>query len=56
MPEGLIHYGEGAVMPDQFIVKNCGEHALEQLGVVIEWLKGEEATFWTARDLAGEAE
>ena len=32
MPAGLIHYGEGAVLPDPFIIKNCGAVAVQELG------------------------
>ena len=36
MPQGPIHYGEGTVIPDPFIVKNCGDYALKQLDLLIE--------------------
>ena len=49
MPEGLIHYGEGAVMPDPFIIKNCGQYAGEQLDILIERLKELGAEFYQAR-------
>ncbi len=54
MPEGLIHYGEGAVRPDPFIVKNCGDYALEQLGQLIAGLKQRSARFLTAAQCAAE--
>lgn len=54
MPEGLIHYGEGAVLPDEFLVKNCGDHALEQLGELIDMLKSRGARFQTALECAKE--
>jgi peptidoglycan/xylan/chitin deacetylase (PgdA/CDA1 family) len=54
MREGLIHYGEGAVLPDPFIIKNCGDYAVEQLGVLIELLKARGARFLTAAECAGE--
>lgn len=52
MPQGLIHYGEGAVQPDPFIVKNCGDYALEQLDRLIEALLQRGVSFHQARDLA----
>ncbi|MEI6338826.1 MAG: polysaccharide deacetylase family protein, partial [Verrucomicrobiota bacterium] len=39
MPEGLIHFGEGSVKPDPFIVKGCGAWALEQFDHLIAGLK-----------------
>jgi len=51
MPEGLIHYGEGAVMPDPFIIKNCGEYAAEQLDILIARLKKIGAEFYQARQI-----
>lgn len=54
MPQGEIHYGEGAVRPDPFIVQNCGEPALAELAGLIDLLKARGAVFRTARDLAGE--
>ena len=52
MPQGLIHFGEGAVKPDNFIVKNCGEVALAELDKLIVMLKERGATFSTTKDLA----
>jgi len=46
------HFGEGSVIPDPFIVKNCGDYALEQLGVLVDLLKERKAEFTTARALA----
>lgn len=55
MPRGLIHYGEGAVFPDRFIVKNCGKEALHQLSLLIVQLRKRfDARFLTAEQLAGE--
>ena len=48
MPEGLIHSGEGAVLPDPLIVKNCGPYAVEQLDLLIEKLKAAGSVFTTA--------
>lgn len=53
MPKGAIHYGEGTVIPDQFMVEGCGDYALEQLGVLIDVLQARGAEFVTCRGLAG---
>ncbi len=47
-----MHYGEGAVIPDYFLVENCGDYALEQLGFLMDALGSRGADFTTARDLA----
>jgi len=52
MKEGLIHYGEGAVLPDPFIVKNCGDYAAEQFELLLENLKGLGAKFLQAKQVA----
>ena len=52
MPEGLIHFGEGGVFPDPFIVKNCGEYALEQFDILLEGLRNRGAKFTTAAQIA----
>ena len=52
MPSGPIHYGEGAVLPDEFLVKGCGDYCLEQVGLLIEWLQSKDARFITARACA----
>ena len=53
MPQGPIHYGEGAVVPAPFIVKNCGEVALRQLDLLIEHLRSRfDAQFMSAEQLA----
>jgi peptidoglycan-N-acetylglucosamine deacetylase len=51
MPEGLIHFGEGAVQPDPFIIKNCGQYAVEQLDILIDSLKSIGAEFKRAIDI-----
>lgn len=51
MPEKLT-YGEGTVVPDPPLVKNCGQYALEQLEVLLEALKERSAVFCTAKGLA----
>ncbi len=52
MPAGLIHYGEGAVLPDPFIIKNCGAVAVQELDTLITLLKQRGAVFAQARDMA----
>ena len=52
MPEGEIHYGEGAVHPDPFIVKNCGPYAAGQLDALIGKLLERGATFFQAQQTA----
>jgi peptidoglycan/xylan/chitin deacetylase (PgdA/CDA1 family) len=52
MPEGLIHFGEGAVCPDPFITKNCGDYALEQFDILLSGLAKRGATFQTAAQIA----
>ena len=54
MPEGEIHYGEGAVHPDPFIVKNCGPYAAEQLDVLIKTLLDRGAEFIQAQQTGEE--
>jgi peptidoglycan/xylan/chitin deacetylase (PgdA/CDA1 family) len=53
MPKGLIRTSpEGCVLPDKYIVKNCGNYALLQLEKVIKYLKSIGTTFMEARELA----
>ena len=54
MPQGLIHYGEGSVLPDPFLVKNCGEVALRELDRLLEMLEDRGASFVTAAGLCEE--
>ena len=51
MPEGEIHYGEGSVRPDPFIVKNCGPYAAEQLDALIGTLFERGAVFLQAQQI-----
>jgi peptidoglycan/xylan/chitin deacetylase (PgdA/CDA1 family) len=53
MPQGKIHFGEGAVVPDPFIVKNCGSVAIREFDKLIVFLKSRKADFYSCRDLAG---
>lgn len=48
MPKGLLEYGEGAVLPNQEFVRNCGEYAGEQLDLLIQKLKETGSTFHQA--------
>ncbi len=52
MPQGPIHYGEGAVQPDPFIVKNCGDHAVAQFDALLKGLKSRGGVFRTAAQIA----
>lgn len=52
--KGEYHFGEGTVIPDPFLVKNCGDYALEQFGVLVDRLQERGARFLTARALAAE--
>ncbi len=54
MPQGLIHYGEGAVQADPFIVRNCGPYAVEQLDLLMQGLRQRGAAFKTAAGIASE--
>ena len=53
MPDGLIYSGEGAVLPDPFIVKNCGQYAAEQFDELIQKLKDLGSVFTTASGSLG---
>ncbi len=50
-PESM-HIGEGIVAPDPFIIKNCGEYALEQFAALLDGLAERGCKFMTARRLA----
>ncbi len=52
MPEGVIHFGEGRILPDPFLVKGCGEYCLNQVELLIDWLKYSNAVFLTAGQCA----
>ena len=52
MLQGEIHFGEGGVHPDPFIVKNCGQYAAEQLDILIARLLERGARFMQARQAA----
>ncbi|NPV06901.1 MAG: polysaccharide deacetylase family protein [Anaerolineae bacterium] len=52
MPEGPIHFGEASVIPDPFIVKNCGPYAVEQLDALVSALLARGTEFMQARQAA----
>jgi hypothetical protein len=52
MQEGVIHFGEGGVLPDPFLTKGCGKYCLNQVELLIDWLKSKEAAFLTAGQCA----
>jgi hypothetical protein len=56
MPQGDIHFGEGSVRPDPFIVKNCGPEAARQLDALVMELKARGATFHQAKQIAQQAQ
>ena len=55
MPQGDIHFAEGSVRPDPFIVKNCGAYAAEQFEQLIAALKQRGAEFLQAGQVAAGA-
>jgi peptidoglycan/xylan/chitin deacetylase (PgdA/CDA1 family) len=54
MPSGLIRYGEGAVLPDPFIIEGCGDYALHQLERVLTGLRQRGVVYCTASGLAAQ--
>jgi len=48
-----ISFGEATIIPDEFIIKNCGDVALREIGTLIDSLKSIGAQFSTAKELAG---
>jgi peptidoglycan-N-acetylglucosamine deacetylase len=54
MPQGAIDFGECSVIPQHFIVKNCGEYAVNQLDILCAKLKGMGGRFVTSGELASE--
>ncbi len=54
MPEGLIHYGEGAVKPDDLLIRNCGDYAISQFAELLDRLINHGARFLTAAECARE--
>jgi peptidoglycan/xylan/chitin deacetylase (PgdA/CDA1 family) len=54
MPQGSINFGECSVTPLPFIVKNCGQAAVNQFDQLCELLLERGARFITAGELAEE--
>lgn len=52
MPAGLIHSGEGSVLPDPFIIKNCGDYAVRELDKLVKMMKDAEIKFFQASQVA----
>ena len=51
MPD-KFHYGEGTVIPNGFIIKNCGDYALNQLEKLIDLLELKGSEFMTAAEIS----
>ena len=49
--EKSYNFGEGTVIPEPFIIENCGDVALVELGKLIDGLTALGAKFTTAREL-----
>ncbi len=49
-----MYLGEGTVVPEPFLIKNCGPYALEQFGLLIEGLQARGGKFTTCRAMAEE--
>ena len=52
MPAGLIHSGEGSVLPDPFIIKNCGDYAVRELDKLVKMMKDAGIRFFQASQVA----
>ncbi|MFN2130070.1 MAG: polysaccharide deacetylase family protein [Anaerolineae bacterium] len=52
MPTEPIHYGEATVIPDPFIVRNCGPYAIEQFDALLGALLARGTCFVQAREAA----
>jgi len=52
MPAEPIHYGEATVIPDPFMVKNCGPYAVDQLDKLIGALLMRGTQFMQAKEAA----
>ncbi len=50
--EKSYNFGEATVIPDEFITKNCGEYATNELDKLIKMLLDEGAEFGTASEIA----
>lgn len=47
------NFGEATVIPDEFITKNCGPYALEQIALLIDGMHARGYQFKTAKELYG---
>lgn len=54
MPQGALDFGECSVKPLPFIVKNCGEKALQEFDILCKLLLEKGGRFVTAGDIAKE--
>ncbi|MDZ4198685.1 MAG: polysaccharide deacetylase family protein [Kiritimatiellia bacterium] len=54
MPKGALDFGEARVIPQSFIVKNCGPYACEQFTRLCILLRDKGARFLTCRQLAND--
>ncbi len=54
MPEGPLDFGEARVIPEKFIVKNCGDYACEQFEILCRNLKNKGGRFVTCEEMAVE--
>jgi hypothetical protein len=52
MPQEPLHYGEATVIPDAFIVKNCGPYAVQQLDLLLRELLSRGVRFLRAEEAA----
>lgn len=55
MPKKL-HYGEATIIPDNFIIKNCGDYALNQFEKLLDFLTAKEVEFINSKKLATDFE
>ncbi|HEY3396745.1 MAG TPA: polysaccharide deacetylase family protein [Armatimonadota bacterium] len=53
MAESLF-VGEGTVVPDRFLIENCGPYALEQFGLLLDGLNERGTRYTTCQQLAKE--
>jgi len=49
--EKSYNFGEATVIPDDFITKNCGDAALEQMSLLIDGMRKRGFDFRTAKEL-----
>jgi len=46
-----FRFAEGVVIPDNYLIKNCGDYAVKQLDILIDSLKDKGAVFKTAEEI-----